>query len=94
MNTPQPDDQIARRARQRVEQKLGLGTHALVYVLVNAALLAVNWVHDGDRWHVWPLGGWGLGLAVHGLVTILDLRGDGLRARLLAAEIERLGGRR
>ena len=93
-NTPLTEEQIARRARQRVDRKLGFYTHALVFVLVNAGLFAVNWVHGGPRWHVWPLGWWGLGLAIHGLVTFLSLRGDGLRERMLAQEIERLKGRR
>jgi len=41
-------------------------------------------------WNVWPLAGWGLGLAIHGLVTFISLRGDGLRERMIASEVERL----
>jgi hypothetical protein len=43
---------------------------------------------------LYPLAGWGLGLAIHGLVTFIALNGDGVRERMLAAEIERLQGRR
>jgi hypothetical protein len=34
--------------------------------------------------------GWGLGLAIHGLVTFLSLGTDGLRQRMLQSEIESL----
>jgi hypothetical protein len=44
----------------------------------------------GHRWSIWPLWGWGLGLAIHGLVTFISLRGDGVRDRMLQDEIERL----
>lgn len=89
--TPLPaDDELTRRAKERVARKIGFYTHAFVFVLVNLGLAAVN-VFDGrPRWHLWPLGWWGLGLAIHGLVTLASLRGDGIRARMLAAEIERL----
>ena len=41
-------------------------------------------------WHLWPLAGWGLGLAIHGIVTFASLNGDGLRERMLDDEVERL----
>ena len=94
MTTTLTDEQIQQRAKRRVEQKIGFYIHALVFVCVNTGLFLVNWYHGGTRWHVWPLGWWGLGLAIHGLVTFLNLRGDGLRERMLADEVERLKGRR
>lgn len=93
--TPAPtDEQIARRAKHRVDMKIGFYTHALVYVLVNLGLFGLNLYQGGPRWHAFPMLGWGLGLAIHGIVTWLGLRGDGLRERMLAQEIERLKGRR
>ncbi len=94
MNTPLTDDEIARQAKRRVARKLGFYTHALVFVLVNAGLFVINQYHGGTRWHVWPLGWWGLGLAIHGLVTFIGLNGDGVRARMIESEIEKLKGRR
>jgi len=88
MNTP--DDDLMRRARRRVKMKLGFYTHALVFVLVNLGLLAVNLSTGGPRWHTWPLLGWGIGLSIHGIVTFLSLRGEGVRDRMLQAEVERL----
>ena len=96
MNTPLPteEDELRRRAKRRVDARLGFYTHAAVFVLVNLGLAALNLSQGGARWHLWPLGWWGLGLAIHGGVTLVALRGDGYRERLLNEEIERLRRRR
>ncbi len=88
--TTMNDDDIASRARRRVGAKVGFYVHVLVYVLVNLGLLALNELLGGHRWSVWPAWGWGLGLAIHGVVTRLSLQGGGWRDRMLAQEIERL----
>ena len=90
MNTTLTEDQILRRAKRRVGLKTGFMTHALVYVLVNLGLFGINLFNGGQRWHLFPLLGWGFGLAIHGVVTLIALRGDGYRERMLAAEVERV----
>jgi hypothetical protein len=90
MNDDSHGDDIEARARRRVSMKMGFYTHALVFVLVNLGLFAVNAIRGGGHWAVWPLAGWGIGLAIHGIVTFANLRGEGIRKRMLAAEIERL----
>ena len=89
-DTTRPQDSIERRARRRVGMKIGFGIHALVYVLVNLGLYAINNLTGDFRWNVFPLMGWGLGLAIHGLVVTVALMGDGFRERMLQGEIERL----
>ena len=84
------DEQLLQRAKRRVNQKMGFYIHLTVYVLVNLGLAAINLLGGGQRWHLWPLAGWGVGLAIHGLVTFASLRGDGVRERMLDAEVERL----
>ena len=70
------DEEIRKLAKDRV----GWRIHALVYVAVNVLLNAVWWMTsgfgaptlDGGRsyyWPVWPLLGWGIGLAIHGFVA-------------------------
>lgn len=88
------DTEIRRRAKKRVDMKMGFFIHLLVFICVNLGLAALNLLQGGHRWNIWPLGGWAIGLAIHGLVTFLSLNGDGLRERLLAEEIERLKARR
>jgi hypothetical protein len=84
---------LHRLARRRVAMKLGFATHLLVYMLVNAGLVALS-LASGRGWHWGPLLGWGLGLAIHGLVTLLNLQGQGLRQRMVDAEVQRLAGGR
>ncbi len=84
------EQDLQRRAQRRVNRKMGFYIHATVFVLVNLGLAAINWVGGGKAWHLWPLAGWGLGLAIHGIVTFASLSGDGLRKRMLDAELARL----
>ncbi|MCU0920441.1 MAG: 2TM domain-containing protein [Burkholderiaceae bacterium] len=84
------EQDLQRRARRRVKQKMGFTIHATVYLLVNLGLAAIDFASGGKAWHLWPLAGWGLGLAIHGFVTFASLNGDGLRERMLDDEVERL----
>jgi hypothetical protein len=84
-----PTDELLNRARRRVNLKMGFFVHATVFVLVNLGLAGISLV-QGRHWFIAPLAGWGLGLAIHGIVTLAALRGDGLRERLLKSEIDRL----
>jgi hypothetical protein len=84
------EQDLQRRARRRVNQKVGFYIHASVYLLVNLGLAAINFASGGKAWHLWPLAGWGLGLAIHGFVTFASLNGDGLRERMLDDEVQRL----
>lgn len=81
---------LQRQAQRRVKQKMGFYIHATVFVLVNLGLALINFSSGGKSWHLWPLAGWGLGLAIHGFVTFVGLRGDGLRDQMVAREMEHL----
>jgi len=93
MHTSPHDAALLARARRRVALKTGFCIHALVFVLVNAGLFVLDAARGGSGWSQFPLMGWGLGLAIHGIVTLVALQGDGLRQRLLRAELERLRSR-
>lgn len=83
------DAELQQLARKRVAMKSGFAIHLLAYTLVNAGLVAVS-LSRGAPWHWGPLLGWGLGLGIHGLVTLMALRGQGLRDRMVAREVQRL----
>jgi hypothetical protein len=83
-------DDIEALARRRVGMKLGFYIHLLVYAVVNLGLFTISTLSGRGNWHVWPMMGWGLGLAIHGLVTFIGLRGEGVRQRMIADEVERL----
>lgn len=63
-------DDIERQARRRAGAKLGLYIHATVYVLVNLLLLALS-LSSGKHWAMFPLLGWGIGLAAHAAVVFV-----------------------
>ena len=90
MTTSTSSNELEARARRRVRRKLGFAIHALVYVLVNLGLFAINATTGEPYWARFPLMGWGLGLAIHGIVTLIALQGEGLRRGMLEREIERL----
>lgn len=96
-HSPNPidtDDELLQRAKRRVGMKMGFYVHALVFTLVNLGLFALNSATGTARWSHFPLWGWGLGLTIHGIVTFISLRGEGLRERMLADEVARLRERR
>ena len=90
MSDMQNEQDLRALAKRRVGRKMGFYIHATVYILVNLGLWAIATVTGRGPWNVWPLFGWGLGLAIHGIVTFIGLRGDGLRERMIEAEVERL----
>jgi hypothetical protein len=84
------DNSLEARAERRVRRKMGFLIHAFVFVAVNAGLYAINAMTGEPRWAHFPLFGWGLGLAIHGLVTWIALQGEGVRRGMLAREIDSL----
>ena len=53
------------RAHARVQAIKGFYVHAMAFVVVNVALLALNAFVGGGWWFYWPLIGWGIGLGLH-----------------------------
>lgn len=54
------------RAIRRIQAKRGLWVHFIVYLAVNA-LLVLIWAMSSATyfWPVWPMLGWGIGVAAH-----------------------------
>jgi|HubBroStandDraft_3_1064219.scaffolds.fasta_scaffold144253_2 hypothetical protein len=83
------DDALRRSATRRADAKIGFRTHALVYVLVNAGLAALNLLTSQHYlWFVFPLFGWGIGLLAHGL-AVYGVTSIG-REEMIEREMERL----
>jgi 2TM domain-containing protein len=73
MATPQEQARY-QQARRHVRAIRGFYIHATVFVAVNALLHVINLVTTRDvYWAFWPLVGWGIGLAAHGLATLRPL---------------------
>jgi len=85
------DEEIERVARRRAGAKLGWYIHATIYLVVNLLLFAMSQYAFGHRpWSVFPLIGWGVGVALHGISVFLLGTGSDFRERLLQRERERL----
>jgi hypothetical protein len=55
-------------AKKRVEELKSFYSHLFVYLAVNAGLFLLNILTSPRHlWFYWPLIGWGIGLAIHGL---------------------------
>ena len=78
------------QATQRVEEKVGFFTHLVVYVVVNAALTAINLVTTPNvLWFHWPLAGWGVGVVFHGWKVYSAPSVSRLKQRMIQREVER-----
>jgi hypothetical protein len=68
----QESDRIE-QAKKRVEEIKSFYVHLCVYLIVNAGLFTVNALTAwGHWWFYWPLFGWGIGVAIHGLGTFFS----------------------
>lgn len=80
-------EEIDALARRRAHAKLGWYVHAIVFVLVNALVFGLSQYAFGTRpWSVYPLLGWGLGLALHGVSVFVLGSGSSLRERMVERE--------
>lgn len=53
--------------------KAGFGYHLTAYLAVNIVLLWINFdTSPGYIWAKWPIVGWGIGLAFHGLSIVFS----------------------
>ena len=92
IETPTPDQERYERAKQRVEVLRGFYGHAIVFVLVNLGLAAYNLALSPDRiWFIYPLAGWGIGLAAHGAYAMGSGRflGPAWQERRIREEMDR-----
>ena len=66
MSAPLSEEEIYRLAKKRVEEKKGVFSHIIIYVVVNAVLVII-WALTGRGypWFIWPIFGWGIGLIFH-----------------------------
>jgi hypothetical protein len=87
--TPLTPETLEQIARKRAKAKMGWFKHATVYALVNLGLFLLSTV-TGHNWHLFPLLGWGVALLIHGMVVFVLPSSDGVHARLLQKERERL----
>ena len=84
-----------KKAKQRAEAKLGFYIHGFVFMVVNIGLITFNlYLQNGGSgyfWAKWPLLGWSIGLAMHGL-GVFVFNGsslENLRERMIQKELKK-----
>ncbi len=87
------DSDLRARAEARVKAREDFRIHLFVYLAING-LLWIVWFLSGadlaDPWPIFPLLGWGIGVAVHWYVTYG--RSEGRREAEIEEEMRRLRG--
>lgn len=64
------DQELRDRAQASLRAKSAFATHLTTYLLVNAMLIVIWAVSGGGAfWPLWPLLGWGIGIALHARLT-------------------------
>lgn len=78
-------------AKKRVEARFGFYIHAAVFVAVNLLLIAINLINSPEvMWFVWPLFGWGIGLAFHGATVFLSPNINAAKEKMIKKELEKM----
>jgi len=86
------EDELRREAHERAKKKAEFYGHFGIYLAVNAFLVVLWWaIGGGFPWFIFPLFGWGIGIAAH---FIDAFTGHGFVDRMAEREYERLKRRR
>lgn len=79
-----------KKAKKRVEAILGFFIHLAVYLIVNLFLILNNLFHAGEvNWSIYPLVGWGIGLAFHGLGVFVFSGLNGIKEKMIEKEMSK-----
>lgn len=81
-------DQLARR---RAKAKMAWFGHATAFTVVNLGLITLS-LMTGGTWAIYPLLGWGVGLAIHALSVWALPQGGQLMERIVERERVKLSG--
>lgn len=92
------EEEMRAWAEKRVEEKIGFRNHLIVYLIVNTILFLIwlftslfaanGWIFP---WFLFPLGGWGIGIAFHAWNVYGAAGSYRRREALIQKEMERIG---
>ena len=87
----QIDPAVRRLAEKRLKARREFQHHLTAYLIVMTALVVI-WVITGAGyfWPIWPMLGWGIGIAFH----VLSLRDSGVTELQIAAEAAKIEAQR
>ena len=84
------DEELRKLARESAQSKVDFYTHLAIYIAVNILIIAI-WAStsgiDSFPWFIFPLFGWGIGLAAN---YIEAFRGKAYTQKLAEKEYQKL----
>ena len=85
------DNQDAyKRAKKKVQARLGFFIHLSVYLGVNILLIIINLLTSPEYiWFKWPLIGWGIGVFFHAMSIFVFSGKSALTERMTEKEMEK-----
>lgn len=89
------ETEMRKKAAKIAEDKVGFQVHFAIYLAVNAFLIALWYITSPPTglvfpWFVFPLFGWGIGIAAH---FVAAYRGEGYVQRVAEREFQHLKNR-
>lgn len=82
-----------REALEYVRDIKGFYSHLIMYLIFAPAMIVASFFYnDGDPWYIWPVLGWGVGVAAHGLVVfeVFNLFGADWERRQIEKRLRRV----
>lgn len=78
------------QAKKRAAEIRDFYQHLITYLVVNAALFVINILTSpGYYWFVWPLAGWGIGVALHAVTVFGGFMGKSWEERKIKEIMEK-----
>lgn len=89
MQTDSPNDLAYQVAARKVQRKLKFFNHLILYVVICCVLIAINLLSAPQHiWAIWPILGWGLGLALHAAQIFYVGENSALQQRMIGKEMQ------
>jgi len=85
------NEEAYRRAKKKVDAQIAFYIHLAAYAGVNLLLIIIN-IATSTRhlWFIWPLMGWGIGVAFHALAVFVCPVKPSFRTRMIEKEMKKM----
>lgn len=84
------DYHIYKKAKKRVKDKRRFYTHVISWAVMSVFFILLNIATSDYPWSIFPILGWGIGLAFHGIKVFSTVYGDDWEERQIEKEMEKL----
>ncbi len=85
------EDASYQAALRTVQRKLRFFSHLMVYVVTICLLIAINLLTTPNYfWAIWPMLGWGIGVAMHWMQAYFCGQMGALQRRMLENELREI----